>query len=335
MKGFLFSIILLLAGSALWADPFLAGRESPLKTEQDASQESVHLLQDRLRKIYELYRYSVVFIKTDRLDPERDVPVGLGSGIVLSDEGYICTNAHVLSGATSVEVIIDRKAYPARIIGVDNMTDLALLKIDASIPRKQNKFVPVYAGDSDRVRVGDFALALGNPFGLDRSFSLGIISSVSRSELDAPGNNHIQTDAAIHPGNSGGPLINIDGEVIGMNRMIVSDIGGGIGFAIPFNDVLHVMEELRRHGKVQRGFLGVRIARNGAVVTDVIEGSPAQKAGIVKGDLIFRVDGQRVKNYRELIRVVAPKRAGATVVIELLRDGKPVKKVITLAERPQ
>ncbi|EHQ05288.1 S1C family serine protease [Leptonema illini] len=324
----------LLAAGSLQAAPFLSNRKSPLK--EDASQTQVHVVQERFRRIYDLYRYSVVFIKTDLLEKNenRSVPAGLGSGFILSEEGFLCTNAHVVMGASSVEVIIDRRAYPAKVIGVDAMTDLALLKVDPTVPLKEKKFVPIYPGDSDSVRVGDFALALGNPFGLDRSFTLGIVSSVSRSELDHPGNNHIQTDAAIHPGNSGGPLINLDGEVIGMNRMIVSDGGGGIGFAIPMNDVLRVVEELRLHGKVRRGFLGVQIEEEGTLVTGVIDGGPAAKVGIRTGDRIVRVDGQTVKNYRELIRIVGPKPAGARIVIELLRDGKPLKLSVTLGERP-
>lgn len=323
------TISLTIATDLFATTPFLQDRKSPLIQEKS----DVHILQDRLRQIYKLYQDSVVFIRTDQL--ERNNPPGVGSGFILSEDGYLCTNSHVVVGSQQVEVIVSGESFTADVKGIDTLTDLALLKI--KLTNTQNRrFVPIYPGNSSEIQVGDFAFAIGNPYGLERSFTFGIVSSISRFELDQPGNNHIQTDAAIHPGNSGGPLINLDGEVIGMNRMIyTSNTGsGGIGFAIPLNDVLKVVDELKSYGKVRRGFLGVTIEENGTKVTGVIFDSPAAKAGITEGDTILKVDSQSVKNYRDLIRILAPKPSGQKVVIEFQRENRILKRTISLIERP-
>lgn len=324
------TISLTIATELFATTPFLQDRKSPLIQEKS----DIHILQDRLRQIYKLYQDSVVFIRTDTFDQlERNNPAGVGSGFILSEDGYLCTNSHVVVGAQHVEVIVSGESFTADVKGIDTLTDLALLKIKQT-NKQSRRFVPIYPGNSSEIQVGDFAFAIGNPYGLERSFTFGIVSSISRFELDQPGNNHIQTDAAIHPGNSGGPLINLDGEVIGMNRMIYTSSSGGIGFAIPLNDVLKVVDELKLYGKVRRGFLGVTIEENGTKVTGVILDSPAAMAGIVEGDTILKVDSQSVKNYRDLIRILSPKPAGRKVVIEFQRKNRILKRTISLIERP-
>ena len=238
-------------------------------------------IQDSFRKIFSLYKDRVVYITTEQVVRVRQHPFfddpflrdffgrppqgqrterrrGLGSGFILSEDGYICTNHHVVAGVDTVTVNINDRSYKATIIGSDERTDIALLKVSSN-----QKLSPVYLGDSDSVQVGDWAIAIGNPFGLDSTFTVGVVSALGRRDLDLMGGSqsHIQTDASINPGNSGGPLLNIHGEVIGINRMIYSGTGGniGIGFAIPINTAKAVLDELRLHKKIKRGYIGVQI----------------------------------------------------------------------------
>jgi len=223
-------------------------RPSPLRSRH----KSAHELQQAFRSVYELYRDSVVFITTEqyvRVSPFGDDSifaflfggsrvqrqVQMGTGFVLTDDGFVCTNHHVIAGKTRIVVKVAGQVYPARIIGADPEIDIALLKIEGS------NFKPVHFGDSDQTQVGDWAIAIGNPFGLEQTFTVGVVSAIARSVGDRQ--SYIQTDASINPGNSGGPLINVDGEVIGVNRMIYSSSGGssGIGFAIPINTVRRIL----------------------------------------------------------------------------------------------
>ena len=249
--------------------------ESPIKSEAESSK--AFEIQTTFRKIFELYKDSVVFITTEQLvrvrNPFFDDPVmreffgndkqsriqkrtGLGTGFIISEDGYICTNHHVIHGVDKITVNINGKNYEAKIVGSDARTDIGLLKIEPA-----EKLSPAYFGDSDKVQVGDWAIAIGNPFGLDKTFTVGVVSAIGRRDVDFMGGSHIQTDASINPGNSGGPLINIFGEVIGINRMIYSKSGGymGIGFAIPVNTAKSVLAQLQKHKKVKRGYLGVNI----------------------------------------------------------------------------
>ena len=252
--------------------------QSPLRKEAETAQ-AVEI-QDTFRKIFNLYKDRVVYITTEQIvrvqpNPFFDDPFmreffggggrarterrrGLGSGFIISEDGYVCTNHHVVAGVDTVTVGINEKTYKATIVGSDERTDLALLKIN--VP---GKLKPAYLGDSDRVQVGDWAVAIGNPFGLDRTFTVGVVSAIGRRDVDMMGGSHIQTDASINPGNSGGPLINIYGEVIGINRMIYSQTGGymGIGFAIPINTARSILEQLKTHKKIKRGYIGVSIAQ--------------------------------------------------------------------------
>ena len=237
--------------------------KTPVKKEAEAIK--AFEIQGVFREIFNMNKDSVVFITTEQSvrirNPFFDDPAireffghkggpniqkrtGLGTGFVLSETGYICTNHHVINGVDKIIVRINDKNYEAKIIGSDEKTDIGLLKIEP-----ENKLTPVYFGDSDKVEVGDWAIAIGNPFGFDRTFTVGVISATGRHNIDHMGGSHIQTDVSINPGNSGGPLINIYGEVIGINRMIYSQSGGdmGIGFAIPINTAKSILEQLQKN----------------------------------------------------------------------------------------
>ena len=345
----------------LWAE----ADPSPIRDQQRAT--SAFAIQESFHRIYELYKNRVVFISTERTVQAQPNPMlndplfrrffrvpegsqtqrqtGLGSGFIVSADGYVCTNHHVVADVDSVTVRIDDHEYEAEVIGSDELTDIALLKIQAPGP-----FESVFMGNSDRVQVGDWAIAIGNPFGLDRTFTVGVVSAVARTELDPLGNAHIQTDASINPGKSGGPLLNLDGEVIGVNRMIYSQTGGsmGIGFAIPINTVHAVLDQLREHGKVRRAYIGAQIApvsqdvarqlglpnTNGAIIAQVLPNSPAAQAGLRPNDVILKVAGEVVEGPAELIRKISVIPIGQNVAFEVWREGRVVQLSITLQERP-
>lgn len=258
----------------------------------------------------------------------------LGSGFVISPEGYIVTNNHVIEEADEITVNLnDGQSLEATVVGVDAKTDLALLKVEPTAPLPFVGF-----GDSDAVRVGDWVLAIGNPFGFSGSVSAGIISAINRDINAGPYDDFLQTDAAINRGNSGGPLFNLAGEVVGINSAIISPTGGsiGIGFAVPANLAKPVIEQLRKYGTTRRGWLGVRIQAvneemaealgmdepTGALVADVTPDSPAAEAGIEPGDVILKFDGQDVAEMRELPRIVADTEVEKTVRVVVFRKGK-------------
>ncbi|MBJ6727079.1 DegQ family serine endoprotease [Geomesophilobacter sediminis] len=266
----------------------------------------------------------------------------LGSGFILNKDGYIVTNDHVVRDAETIRVkLSNEKVYTGKVIGSDPKTDIAVIKISA-----KESLSPAVLGDSDKLQVGQWAVAIGNPFGLDRTVTVGVISATGRSDMGIETyEDFIQTDASINPGNSGGPLLNIYGEVIGINTAIVAS-GQGIGFAIPANMAKQVVSQLISKGSVSRGWLGVSIqpvtedmARSfglpgagGALVNEVVAGSPAAKAGIQQGDVITSFGGVKVKDVRQLQRLVADTPVGKKVDVELLREGKRVK--VTLATAP-
>ncbi len=278
----------------------------------------------------------------------KQIQRGLGSGFIISSDGYIVTNHHVVQGATKITVKItlekQEKEYKAKIIGSDQVLDLALLKIEASnLPH-------VFLGDSDKSRVGDWAIAIGNPYGLSHTFTVGVISHINRKNIDDHGiGEFIQTDASINRGNSGGPLLNIRGEVVGINRMIYSNTGGsiGIGFAIPINNAKEVITQLKKGGKVSRGWLGVQVQQQladefmaelgmtkgqGVFVASVMEGSPAAKAGIKERDVILQFGDKPIKEFADLSSEVKKTKPGKTIPVLLLRDKKQVKVWVTVRE---
>jgi serine protease Do/serine protease DegQ len=268
-----------------------------------------------------------------------------GSGVIFdAKKGYIVTNAHVVENASEITVTLqDGRDLKAEVVGRDEPSDVAVLKV------KADNLVQITLGDSSRIEVGDFVVAIGNPFGLQHTVTSGIVSGLSRSGINPDGyEDFIQTDASINPGNSGGALVNLKGELIGINTAILSRSGGniGIGFAIPVNMARNVMDQLLQYGSVKRGLLGVNIytvtpdiakslglaSAQGALVSQVIEGSPAEKAGIRTGDVIVTVNGQPVKSNTELRNAIGLARVGQKVDIGLLRDGKPLKLQATIAE---
>jgi len=273
---------------------------------------------------------------------------GLGSGVIVSPEGHILTNNHVIEGADEIIVTIgnDKKEYKATKIGADPSTDIAVLKI-----QPDTKLHEITFADSDKLRVGDFAIAVGNPFGLTQSVTMGIVSALGRSDMHVTDyENFIQTDASINPGNSGGALVDIEGRLIGINTLIYSRSGGnmGIGFAVPSNLAHSVMDSLIKNGKVSRGFLGIalqplsedlakafKIENNaGVLVAEVTSKSPAEKAGILAGDVVVEVNGKKVEGPRELQMMVAGIAPGTTVPVKLVRDGQEKMVKVELAERP-
>lgn len=276
---------------------------------------------------------------------------GLGSGVIISADGYILTNNHVVKEAEDISVLMDRKEYKAKIIGFDPKTDLAVIKID-------EKNLPVVKlGNSDHLEVGEWVLAIGNPFSLQlqHSVTAGIVSGKGRNQVgigDIDYEDFIQTDAAINPGNSGGALVNLRGELVGINTAIVANSwsGGnlGIGFAIPINLARQIMEQLIASGKVVRGWMGVYIqtpnesmakelelpSTEGALVSDVSANSPADQAGIKDGDFIVELDGKKISDSNQLMHLIATYKPGARLSVKLFRDGREKTLSVTLGERP-
>lgn len=270
----------------------------------------------------------------------------MGTGFIISAVGDIVTNNHVVEGADKVTVkLSDGTTLEAKVIGTDAATDLALIRVDAGRP------LPVVAwGDSRALRVGQDVVAIGNPFGLGNSVTAGIVSALGRDINAGPFDNYIQTDAAINRGNSGGPLFDAAGMVVGINTAIVSPTGGsvGIGFAVPSETAQTVIADLADDGRVARGWLGVAIqpvtediaaaiglsAATGVMIGDVTADAPAAKAGIRRGDVVTAVDGTTVESPRDLTRAVAGARPGTEVTIDLLRAGIPTALAVTLGERP-
>ncbi|MGE5234186.1 MAG: Do family serine endopeptidase [Acidobacteriota bacterium] len=267
-----------------------------------------------------------------------------GSGFVISPDGYIVTNNHVVEGATRVEVHIGDRRLPAVIKGTDATTDLALLKIDDG-----NNLRYLQLGDSDRLRVGEWVMAIGNPLLLEGTVTVGVVSAKGRSIgiNDRSFENFIQTDAAINRGNSGGPLLNVNGEVVGINTAMNWG-ANSIGFAVPVNTLKDILPQLREKGRVSRGYLGINVgnldpdqaaafgltSKDGALVASVDPDTPAGKAGVEHGDVILQVDGHKVKTTRDLIDYVSRRGPGATVTLTLVRNGKTMERPVKLGERP-
>jgi len=271
----------------------------------------------------------------------------LGSGFIINKEGLIVTNNHVIDGADEIKVkLADGREYDARVVGRDPNTDLALVKIDG----KDADLSPLQIGDSDQLRVGSWVVAVGSPFGLEQTVTAGIVSAKGRVIGAGPYDDFIQTDASINPGNSGGPLLNLEGKVVGINSAIISRGGGndGIGFAIPVNLAKEVIAQLKENGKVIRGWLGVAIQdvtpelqgyyktgdRKGALIAQVYEGEPADKAGIQSGDVVIAVNGKEISSSRDLSRSIANSPIGKKIPVTLLRDGKEKVVDVELVQRP-
>ena len=269
---------------------------------------------------------------------------GVGSGFIVDADGTILTNYHVVDGAQKVSVTLsDGQRYDAKVIGSDQKSDIAVIKIDAG-----RKLPVAPLGDSDNLEVGEWVMAIGNPFGLDHTVTSGIVSAKGRNIGQGPYDNFIQTDASINPGNSGGPLINLRGEVVGINSAIFSQSGGniGIGFAIPSNAVKELLPQLRDKGKVVRGFIGASVQKvspeiaeslsinpaRGALVADLVKGGPAEHAGMKTGDVIIEFDRRPIKDSADLPQQVARVAPGSTVQVKVIRDGKETTLPLTVGE---
>lgn len=270
----------------------------------------------------------------------------LGSGVILSKDGYVLTNNHVIADAAEIAVALnDGRTTSAKIFGADPESDLAVLKIEL-------EDLPVVTlGRSDNLQVGDVVLAIGNPYGVGQTVTSGIISGLGRSSLGINTfENFIQTDAAINPGNSGGALINANGELVGINTAIFSQSGGshGIGFAIPVNLARDVLTQLIEHGHVIRGWLGVKIqditpklaaafeldSTDGVVISNIVVNGPADKAGLDRGDIITHIDDKKVRDFRETLNEISMHKPGDQITLTIIREGKKMSREATVSERP-
>jgi serine protease Do len=272
---------------------------------------------------------------------------GVGSGFVISTDGYILTNNHVVENADQITVrTADAKEYKGKVVGRDSKTDLALVKIDGASDLEALKL-----GDSNKIKVGNWVVAIGSPFGLDQTVTAGIVSAKGRTIGSGPYDDYIQTDASINPGNSGGPLLNTSGEVVGINTAIYSQNGGnvGIGFAIPINMAKEIATQLKEKGHVTRGWLGVVVQKitpelaksfglkeeRGALVSQVAKGGPADKAGIETGDVIVQFDDKKIPDSNELARTVAATPAGKMVSVKVVRKGDVLEREVTIGQLAQ
>jgi serine protease Do len=275
--------------------------------------------------------------------PERLPRRGLGSGVIIDPTGVALTNAHVVDRATDIEVVmLDGSKHRAKVAGIDKKTDLAVLRLEGS-----KAFPFLRLGDSEEVKVGDWVLAIGSPFGLQATVTSGIVSAKARQIGAGPYDDFLQTDAAINPGNSGGPLVNMRGEVIGINTAIVRN-GNGIGFAIPSTMARRVSAELLDKGSVTRGWLGVSLqpltpelatsfearGKTGALVSDVVAGSPAARAGLKQGDIVLEFNGKKIQNAGELARAVGMAKPGQSATLTVWREGAERTLEVRLAEQP-
>jgi serine protease DegS len=277
---------------------------------------------------------------------KKEIQTSLGSGVILSSQGYILTNNHVISGADEIQVLLgDGRSARATVVGVDADTDLAILRIAL------DRLPTIVIGDSKALRVGDIAMAIGNPFGVGQTVTLGIISATGRDHLGINTyEDFIQTDAAINPGNSGGALINARGELIGINSAIYSRTGGsqGIGFAIPVNMAKGVMKQIIEHGHVVRGWLGIEAqdlttdlaqslnldSTHGVLISGVLRGGPADEAGILPGDVVLTINGQSVNEAQQAMKLISEQRPDAMVQLGGSRQGKPFTVQAKISQRP-
>ena len=284
--------------------------------------------------------FGEMFKDFENQQPKERKASALGSGFIIKEDGIVITNNHVIANAEDILVRVGDKEYKAKLVGTDPYMDVAVLKMETN-----DKFKPVKFGDSDTARVGDWAVAIGNPFGLGGTVTAGIISARNRDINLTRYDDFIQTDASINQGNSGGPLFNLKGEVIGINTAILGQSGSiGIGFAIPANAASNVIDQLVEFGETKRGWLGVRIQEvtkeiaeveklkkpQGALVASVGENSPADKAGVKAGDIILEFDGKKIDTMRKLPKVVANTKVGKSVQLKIWRNKKSITKKLTL-----
>ncbi len=296
---------------------------------------SMKAVHTRLHPICELPRYRELCDAANV--PDRRPQNSLGSGVIVRSDGYILTNAHVIADADEILVSFsDEQKTSAQLIGTDPETDLAVIRANATGLR------PIQMGSSDQARVGDIALAIGNPFGIGQTVSMGIVSAKGRYMLNSPYDDFIQTDAAINPGNSGGALIDVKGRLLGINSLFYSQTGGsqGLGFAVPVELALSVLDEIIAEGRVIRGWLGIDIDpipvhdKGGIVIAKVVPGGPAAKVGVMTGDIIVAINDQPAAVPRIVSKQIGVAEPGSDVKLRLLRDGVPLEVHVTAGVRP-
>jgi serine protease DegS len=298
---------------------------------------STKVVRTRLHPICDLPRFRELCEAAN--GASRRMQNSLGSGVVVRADGYILTNAHVIDDADEILVaFFDGQTAPAQIIGVDPETDLAVIRADAT------GLQPVQVGSSDEARVGDIVLAIGNPFGIGQTVSMGIVSAKGRYGLStSPYEDFLQTDAAINPGNSGGALIDVRGRLLGINSLFYSQTGGsqGIGFAVPVKLALTVLEDIITEGRVIRGWLGIEVSngaipydRNGLAIADVVPGSPAAKAGLLRGDVIIAINDLPATSARVVTRQISVSEPGSDIKLSVQRDGQRLEVHATAGVRP-
>ncbi|MEW6278496.1 MAG: trypsin-like peptidase domain-containing protein [Candidatus Eremiobacterota bacterium] len=336
---------------------FLLGQRCAVEAQLPTREQGQQQVQRELGLFARLARElkpTVVNIQVTKSRPGMPIPElfmeprqpreGQGSGVIVSPDGYVLTNHHVVDGAREIRVVLhDDTELKGRVVGTDPNTDLAVLKLDAPTPLPAARL-----GDSDAMEVGDWVMAIGNPFGLEETVTVGVLSGRGRSIGAGPYDDFLQTDAAINPGNSGGPLFNTGGELVGINTAIFP-AGQGIGFAIPVNLAREVMAQLQSQGRVVRGYVGVGIARltpearrelklpatlEGALVDSVVPGGPADAAGARPDDVVVALNGRPVESDRDLLNQVARVPVGSTASLRVLRAGKELTLKVQVAERP-
>lgn len=359
-------LLLLLGVIVLAYIPVMAGkiREAQMRSEVKVLRESLPDLKlkglsQAFTLVYRKVKPSVVHIETTRMARVGADPLGgffgrdrsfeehgEASGVIVDSNGYILTNLHVVENASHIEVYLeDGRSFPATVIGVDPGLDLAVLKIDAT------GLIPITWGDSSQLEPAEMVWAIGNPYGLDQTVTSGIVSGIDRRGVgNSVYQRFLQTDVAINPGNSGGPLVDVEGNVVGINTAIFGRAFQGISFAIPSNEAQDVYAQIRKHGKIVRGYLGIGLApltaematklrypsdkAPGALVYSVTRESPAEKAGIESGDVIVEFNGQPVTDPNELTLMIARLKVGEEVPVKLIREGKEIAVNVKIAERP-
>ena len=291
----------------------------------ETSENSPIIIKSSYNDIYNYVKDSVVTINTD---------LGRGSGVIVTNDGHIVTNEHVIKGTKNIKIITaDNISYPAKIVGVDSITDIALLKSD-------------YFGraltfsDSSKVKIGDIVLAIGNPFGVGQTLTQGIISRTNSDHItENPLDEFLQSDAAINPGNSGGAMVNLSGDLVGINTMNLSIGGGsdGIGLAVPSNLVRNITEQIIKYGRVVRGYVGLSAldSPNGVLITNVLKNGPAEVSGLKPNDIIISIDGTKIDNIRQVVKIVASLEVDQEIIVRYIRNDNIKKSVIKVVAMPE
>ena len=319
-----YMVIGILAGAASYL--LLSQKSVTIKVAETINAQDTNIINKySYNHIYNSVKNSVVTIQTNK---------GRGSGVIVTDDGHVVTNEHVISGASRVNIIsLDNNVYPAKVVGIDAITDIALLKSDF-------KGKAISFSDSSTVKIGDIVLAIGNPFGVGQTLTKGIISRTNSGNItENPLDEFLQSDAAINPGNSGGAMINIKGDLIGINTMNLSLGGGsdGIGLAVPSNLVKNITQQLIKYGRVVRGYIGMSAydTQEGVVISKVLINGPADKSGILPNDVILSLDGIKIDNIKQVVKIVASLEVGEDIILKFKRQNKIIETVINVSAMPQ